>query len=444
MSQRNILFFWFPLAFSWLLMTIAGPWIQAVISRQADAQTQLAAFGIVMSLSVTIEAPVIMLLGTSTALARDRQSYSILWRYMMLVNLFVTIVAAGFAFTPLFDLWLDGVLGIPEKIREAARPGMAIMLLWSALIGYRRFYQGILIRTEHTGVVGQGTILRIVVSMVVAVLLGVFSGWSGVAIGAMAMILAVGVEAVYAFWMSRGPVADVQQQARPPNVKPLSYRTAFKFHLPLALTSLLILLVRPMIEWGLARTDDAEAALAAWPVAYGILLITRAGGMAYQEVVIALGKGPQQTRALQQFAWGMGGSISLFLVVVAWTPLIDVYLGPILGAPQDLHPMVVNGARVAGLIPLLTTLHSYFRGLLMLADTTPPIYLAMFLNLIVTGGALLLALEMALPPLVSATVALTVGMLAEVAILWGRYLANRYKLADVWRRETASAPVMGD
>ena len=37
-------------------------WVQAVISRQAEAKTQLAAFGIVMSLSVMIEAPIMMML----------------------------------------------------------------------------------------------------------------------------------------------------------------------------------------------------------------------------------------------------------------------------------------------------------------------------------------------------------------------------------------------
>jgi hypothetical protein len=45
-TQRRIFLFWLPLAASWLLMSLEGPVLQAVIARLGDIQTQLAAFGI--------------------------------------------------------------------------------------------------------------------------------------------------------------------------------------------------------------------------------------------------------------------------------------------------------------------------------------------------------------------------------------------------------------
>ncbi len=69
LTQRQIFFFWLPLAASWLFMSVEGPVLQAAIARLPDMQTQLAAFGIFMSLEIAIESPVIMLLATSTALA---------------------------------------------------------------------------------------------------------------------------------------------------------------------------------------------------------------------------------------------------------------------------------------------------------------------------------------------------------------------------------------
>jgi hypothetical protein len=59
--------------------------------------------GIVTSLSVTIEAPVIMLLATSTALCRDRAACLVLRRFMLWLILLLTAVAATVAFTPLYD-----------------------------------------------------------------------------------------------------------------------------------------------------------------------------------------------------------------------------------------------------------------------------------------------------------------------------------------------------
>ena len=75
MRQRDILWFWLPLCASWLLMTAEGPVISAVINRLPDEVIMLAAQGIVVSLSVMIESPIINMLATATALVRDRASY---------------------------------------------------------------------------------------------------------------------------------------------------------------------------------------------------------------------------------------------------------------------------------------------------------------------------------------------------------------------------------
>ncbi|HNS40761.1 MAG TPA: hypothetical protein PKJ56_11025, partial [Promineifilum sp.] len=68
MRQRYILLFWFPLFASWMLMSAEGPLISAAINRLPNEVLMLAAMGIVTSLSVTIESPVINRLATSTAL----------------------------------------------------------------------------------------------------------------------------------------------------------------------------------------------------------------------------------------------------------------------------------------------------------------------------------------------------------------------------------------
>lgn len=160
MGYRQVLVFWLPLALSWLLMTFEGLLIQGVIGRKPDAETQLAAFGLLFSLSVLIETPVIMLLATSNALSRDRQSFRTLWRFMMGVNIVVVAIAALIAFTPLLDIYLGALLNVPDQIIEATRPGMKIMILWGGFIGYRRFHQGVMIRAGNTRYIAYGTSLR--------------------------------------------------------------------------------------------------------------------------------------------------------------------------------------------------------------------------------------------------------------------------------------------
>lgn len=426
LKQREIFYFWLPLAFSFLLMTFEGPWVQGVISRKADAELQLAAFGLVMSLSVTIEAPVIMFLAVGSALARDRHAYHVLWRYTMIVNLLVTVVAALMAFTPLLDWWLGSVLNIPQNIIDATRPGMVVMILWSGFIGYRRFHQGILIRNNRTRAIGIGTMIRIIVSAGIAVLVGLLSALPGAVIGALALMFAVTAEMIYTIIVAR---PDVNQLVNTEPRSPLlTYRSALGFHLPLALTSLMTLLVRPIIERGLAGTPDAALALAAWPVIFAIALFMRSGGMAWQEVVISLCRGSAERQALRRFSFTLGMVLTGLMILLAFTPLIDIYLGAVLNVPERLHPSIVMGTQVAVMLPLLTVLQSHFRGLLMLSGKTSPIYQGMLLSFVLTAAVMWGAVGMGMNGLVAASLAMTLGALAEMAFLWRMVLMNEDRL----------------
>ena len=104
MRQRDIFLFWLPLFASWLLMTAEGPTITAVINRLPNEVIMLAAAGIVISLSVTIESPIMNMLATSTALVKDRQSYLLVRRFTIHWMVLLTAVSLLIAFTPLFNV----------------------------------------------------------------------------------------------------------------------------------------------------------------------------------------------------------------------------------------------------------------------------------------------------------------------------------------------------
>ena len=162
--------------------------------------------------------------------------------------------------------------------------------------------------------------------------------------------------------------------------------TPCEFHLPLAITSFVTLLIHPVIERGLASMPDASQSLAAWPVIFSIMLIMRSGGMAYQEVVISLDDSEENHRILRGFTVRLGTCLSLAMVVFVFTPLIDFYNTTILDVPQNLRHLVLLGTQSACLIPLFTTLQSYLRALLMLSRKTATIYQAMMLGFLRYDG----------------------------------------------------------
>ena len=208
LNLRKIFWFWLPLAASWALMTLEGPTIQATISRLPEATTMLAAAGIVLSMEVTFESPIMMLLATGTALAKTPQAYRLLRRFVLHLNILLTLIGAAVAFIdPVYNWLISGVMGIPAPIAEAAQPAMQIMTFWSAAIGWRRFYQGILIRFGHTRRVGIGTGVRLTAVAIAAVTLATLTTWPGVVVGACVWMVGVLSEMIYSYLAARPVVA---------------------------------------------------------------------------------------------------------------------------------------------------------------------------------------------------------------------------------------------
>lgn len=417
LTQRQILNFLLPLSFSFLIMTIGSPWIQAVISRKPDAETQLAAFGLALSLAQLFHSPIINMLTTSNALARDRQSYLVLRRLMMALILILTILPGLMAVTPLLDIYMGDLLGVPDELIEAARPTFAVVFLSGVGVGIRRFHQGMMIQAGHNNPVWQGTIIRLIIAAGGAFLLGIVTDLPGAVIGGLAFMTAVSCEGAYAWYRSRSDVKRIMNTETGSN--PLTMRDALSFHIPLALTSLLALVARPVIERGLAQTPDATTALAAWPVIFALLMILRAGAFAWPSVVVSLNKGSKEQAALYHFAWRLGLGLSLFMVIFSFTPLINIYVDYIIGAPDSLRNLIVDGVRAGCLMPLILAFSHHCRGVLMVQKRTHHVYVAMMITFFATTAVMWGGVALGLPGIPTAILSMTFAeALAFIYLAW--------------------------
>lgn len=422
MRQRDIFWFWLPLFLSWLLMASEGPLISAVINRLPNEVLMLAAQGIVLSLSVTIESPIINLLATSTALVRDRHSFLLMRRFTLHWMILLTAVTIVIAYTPLFDLIVTrGMLdGREPEVAYWVQRGMKIMILWSAAIAWRRFLQGVLIRFGYTNRIAWGTAVRLAASGAVAVGLAVGSDWPGVVIGALALIVGVVAEAAY-IQAAVGPV--LRRELGPESVAapgdPLTYRDLFWFHLPLAATAVLTLLAQPLITSSLGRLERPTESLAAWPLIFQVSLMTRALAFALPEVVIALTKEEDTYQPVRGFALRLAGISILGMVVLIFTPLLSFYLLRVQDADAGVSEIARSGIQLMLLLPAVTTLVSWLRGLLINKRATKSVNGGMFVNLGLTAAVLVTGLWMRAPGVATAVIALNLAAAAElVYLLW--------------------------
>lgn len=432
MSQRRIFWLWLPLAASFTLMMLEGPGIQAAVARLPDPARHLAAVGLVMSLSLIIESPVIMLLSTSIALSRDAAAYRALRRFVLLVIGALTGLTALVAWTPLYDLVVRQLMGAPAAYAEAARPALRIMLLWSAAIGWRRFYQGLLVRHRRSGWVSVGTAIRLTSSVGTALGLMAWGRLPGAQVAAWALMAGVLAEALAVYLFALPLVRRVYATATPATGH-LTLTAIARFHLPLAGTSLLNLLAQPLTAAALARLPNAQATLASWPVVFSLLLVLRGWGMALQETTLALADKPHARRRLRTFTLLVAGLTSLATALIAWTPLADWYLKAVVSLPPHLHSYARSGLAWGVALPALTALVSWLRGLLVADGSPGSVYRGMGINLLTHTLLLLLGVGWQAPGMVTAAGALLLATTAE----WG-YLQRRRRLQAPLPRNTTA------
>lgn len=367
LTQRSILAFWAPLAATWVMMASEGPFIAAVIARLPDPTYNLAAHGVAFALAILIEAPVMMLMSAATSLVRDRSSYLRLRTFSRVLALGTTGLLLVVLLPPVFDFLTITVMALPPEVAEITHGAMWFFLPWPGAIAYRRFLQGVLIRSGQTRLVAYGTVIRLV-ALVSAGLLGFFVlEMPGAWVGAMALASSVTAEAVAARFMAASTVrALMSGEAEEPAGGGMRYREITAFYFPLALTSLIGLAVQPMLTFFMARGVSPVESLAVFPVVHALSFFFRSMGLAYQDAAIALmGDRFENLPNLRSFAGALGVASSAGIALVAFTPLSDVYFQTISGLSAELSAFALPPARLVVPLPALSVVLALQRAILV-------------------------------------------------------------------------------
>ncbi|MHB8796933.1 MAG: hypothetical protein ACYDBY_00580 [Thermoanaerobaculia bacterium] len=434
LSTRAILAFWLPLAATWLMMSVEGPYLSAIVARLAAPVPNLAAFGVAFTLAWLAESPIIMLLTATTALVKDRASFLAFRRFATLLNGAVTATLVVLVLPPVFRFVSERLLALPPDVARLAHLATALLVPWPAAIGYRRFYQGVLVRHRMTRRVAYGTVVRLATMSATAAALATATPLPGALIAAVALSAGVVAEAGASRFMARRLVAGLIAESG--DAVPPSQRELARFYFPLALTSMISMTTAPLLTFFMSHGPNAVQSLAAWPVVSALVFLFRSGGVGYQETSVALsGEAGENVPAVRRTAALLGAGASLLLAAVAFSPLLALWFRVVVGLGPELIPVAVVPTRILVLLPALEYALSFLRSRWVLAHQTRPVTLATALEV----GALLSAMAILvvvakLPGTIAAALALLLGRLASCAFLVG---LGR----TAWARR-ASAPVV--
>jgi hypothetical protein len=417
-TLKTVYRLWWPLALTWLMMAIEGPFLAAIIARMGDSATNLAAYGVAYAFGLITEAPVIMLLSASTRLARNRYDYLRLRSFSVglccAVTLFLLLLLLPVIFTPLTTT----LLGLSGNVSAHVNQAMWLLLPWPAAIGMRRFYQGVLIAHHQPGRVAVGTVVRLLTMSSSAFMLWSFGGLTGASLGACSLSTGVVAEALATRWLARRAIATSLAETDDETVM-TSYSDLSRFYLPLAMTPLIGLSVHPVVTFFLGHSSKALESLAIMPVLYALTFLFRALGLSFPEVAIATLKDGQKNRAVvRKFALYLALGLGVGLSLIAFTPLNVFWFATLSGLPSELVQLAILPLQLLSLFPVLTVAIGYQRALLIDAGVTLPVTLATAIEALGIFSILtLLVLYSALPGVTSAAIAYLLGRLLAMAYL---------------------------
>ena len=394
MTFKQVLRTWWPLALSWLLMSAEPSALAAVVARMTHPEINLAAYGsVAFAINGLIQAPLLSLLSLSTSLSRDWPSFQIGRRLMYFMGIGSTLVYLLVAFTPLYDLLVRYVIGAPPEIIEPARISLMVGVPWAFAVGYRRFHQGVLIRFNHAGIVTQGTFSRFLADALVLSVGYTTAAVPGAVLATLMMVAGVITDALFVGWRVR-PVLRNEVRNSPLLAKPTHLKEMFMVYLPLALTPLLNMMVRPIGSAALSRLPNPITALAVWPVitSFSWLLLTPASAL--NEVVNALIDRSGARKPLVLFITIVGLAETAFMVLIAATPLAQTWFGKVSGLESEAVQVASNAFWLLVPLGILAPLGAWFTGVILNTRKTRPItegmlvYLGTFSLVLAVGSAL--------------------------------------------------------
>jgi len=382
-----------------------------------EPKYNLAAFGISFSFALIIEAPVIMLMSAATALVDNFHSFSKLKNFTYILNTVITLFMLLILIPTIFNLIAIDLIGLPKEVTEITYWALAALLPWPAAIGYRRFYQGILIRNNKTRLVTIGTLIRLISMSLTALVFYYEFTFPGAVVASLSLSVGVIVEAIASRVMSGKTIKKIRSKN---SENGLSYKEIIEFYYPLALTSMLSLGIHPLVTFLLGQSRMSIESLAVLPVINALVFVFRSVGLSYHEVFITLlGENGDGYKSLRNFGLLAGICSVILLTILTTTPLAYIWFHNISGLSVELTEFSILPAIIVSIMPGLTFLISVQRAIQIYARNTSPLTIATIIEVVAIIVALFIGIK----------IFDLVGVLAAaIAYVFGRSIANIYFL----------------
>jgi hypothetical protein len=417
--DRNLIKLWqqfIPLSLSDVSMALGDPLTTTALAHLPDARSNIASVGVAKAIAIFCESPIIMLLHASNALAPTQTSRRALWKFSLIASGLMSLLLALTTVPSIFAIVGEDWLGVLPSLSNSIRSTLSIVILWPFAIGWRRYFQGLLIHSGQSNAFAQAGIIRL--SVVAGILAGGFMlKANGAMVAGMSLVWGVIAEAVAGTYLARKLGATKPPELISTPGLPQDLAGVWKFYAPLGGTMMLGWGARAALVGIVARANDGSIALAAWPAAWGLVLVVANSTRMVQQIIIRNRK-LIPDRVLIIFAISVGIVCSLILLAVSGTPMSEQAISYFIGSDRELIARVRPVLLICAVMPLLVSLQNALQGFLVSSGRTWGVNHAALVGAIIMLSTAYLASQLGQNGAVSAAIGMMLGNMMEIGYLF--------------------------
>ena len=205
-TNDTLLSYW---RFSWPLMINQSAEMGVVftinlyLGRLTEAELAIAAFGVAHGLVSLLMGPMRNLVQTTQTLVERREDVRVMFVFTsQLVALFALLALVLFQ-TPLRDLVLRDIMGLPPELAAYCEPAMGICFLMAAFWSSTALFRGLLAKARTTTSLAASGLLRILTAALAGSISIVYQDINGAFLGVAAWIFSYVIEALVSSWRLR-------------------------------------------------------------------------------------------------------------------------------------------------------------------------------------------------------------------------------------------------
>ncbi|MEG1552243.1 MAG: hypothetical protein RR982_02385 [Kiritimatiellia bacterium] len=352
--------FFFPLCIQAMSQSLTYPLVGIVVAHGKGGAFEFSAFTqglMIMFLLGTLGYGLVV---TGMVYAKDRIGYIRFARVSNFIMLLVVAFQILLALPVIAPIVFGKLLGLQGDQLEIARWSMLCSI--PAQIGFflRNIPQVVLYNKHETAVANIATILRIIITAIVAFIfyhIGLV-GWQW---GCVCFTVPVLMETAVMWFFANPYVRQLPMKLI--GMEKVTVSKIFFFNIPLSLGGLLLMFAIFMLNAIINRTEDGTSMLAVHLVAVGLINPLSYGAMRNQAVAIGF---PQRDLADQRtliFAFLSGICLSLTLLVILIPSVSEWYFCHIQNLLPEQEPLARHALWIALMFPVLQAVRGHAEGL---------------------------------------------------------------------------------